>query len=123
MTDNRRKHPRFEIVAQVQLGADGDVLVYPAANLSVGGVFVSVSLDEVSYLAVGARLDVTISGMAQEVADDGDPDAPPEAVVRTKAKIVRLDAEAPGLALECEPLPDEALASVKALLAAGKKLG
>lgn len=119
MSQNRRKHPRFEIVAQVQLGADGDVLIYPAGNLSLGGVFVNVNLEEVPFLAIGAVLDVTITGIASGAAD-GDAEAPPEHVVSTKAKIVRVDEKAPGLALEFKPLSPQSLASVKALIGSGK---
>ena len=119
MSQNRRKHQRFEIVAQVQLGADGDVLIYQAGNLSLGGVFVNVKLEEVPFLAVGAVLDVTITGMAVG-ASSGDAEQPPEHVVTAKAKIVRVDERAPGLALEFKPLSPQALTAVKALISAGK---
>lgn len=54
MAVERRRYPRFEVVAQVELEADDETLMMPLRNLSLGGALLSLpSPDAVPPLQMG----------------------------------------------------------------------
>jgi hypothetical protein len=75
-TENRRKHARYALLAQVELDSrDGDVTLLEIGNLSLGGLFV---LGEEGFtLAAGERVEVFLD------LDDGIELRAPAEVVRT----------------------------------------
>lgn len=57
-TANRRKYPRYELLAQVELDRAGEVALLEVGNVSMGGLFVLADSDLI--LAAGDRVDVFI---------------------------------------------------------------
>lgn len=80
-TANRRSHPRYELLAQVELDShDGDVTLLEVGNLSLGGLFVLA--EEGFTLIPGERVHVFI-----DLDDDVELRAPAEVVRSTEAGI------------------------------------
>ncbi|MEK6608835.1 MAG: PilZ domain-containing protein, partial [Myxococcota bacterium] len=81
--DDRRKNPRVELMAQVQVTRDADVHILRARDVSRGGMFLSGSPDVYAEFVSGADLDVVLFGAGAEHGDDlGD--------VTARARIVRV---------------------------------
>jgi hypothetical protein len=122
-TENRRAHPRVELVATVEVAAsDGELVVLTATNLSMGGVFLEANPLEHPTLRRGVLVDLSISLADSADASDSSPHAPPPPqVVRAKGKIVRIQMPAPnipsGYGLVITELPQAEVPRLHALLA------
>ena len=83
-TDNRRKHARYELLAQVEVDShDGDVTLLEVGNLSLGGLF---ALGEEGFtLEPGERVDVFV-----DLDDEIELRAPAEVVRVTEAGIAMM---------------------------------
>ena len=78
---NKRKHPRFELFASVELRQEGETVVLPARNLSLGGVSLDADGHDLRRFPDGMIIDVLIF-------DAQDENNPP---VRSPARVVRHD--------------------------------
>lgn len=58
MTDDRRQHERFELLAQVELNHSGQIETFVTINISAGGLLLR--NDRNIPIAVGERIRVTI---------------------------------------------------------------
>ena len=114
MGDNRRRHERFDVYAQVELARDGEMAVLSVRNLSMGGVFVEAPLGEYPNIKVGSKFELTIS-----LANLG-PDAteePPDVSARCVGRVVRRDrSNPPGFAMVFEQVGAEQVESLKTLI-------
>ena len=77
--ENRRAHPRVELLAQVQVKRDLEVHIMEALNISIGGIFIQGQPEEYPDLAVGTTVELMIF----------DPDSPDGTDVTLKAHVVR----------------------------------
>jgi hypothetical protein len=97
--DNRRAHPRVELVATVEVAAGGDdVIVLTATNLSMGGVFLEANPSDYPILRRGVQVDLVISlADSVDVEDEARSHAapPPPQILHVKGKIVRIQMPAP----------------------------
>jgi len=98
--DNRRAHPRVELVATVEVGAsqEDDLIILTATNLSMGGVFLEANPSEHPTLKRGSVIELAISLADTSNVDEdfgGASTPPPPQVVRALGKIVRLQLPAP----------------------------
>lgn len=84
---NRRAHPRFELLAQVQVRRELEVHIMPAVNISGGGVFVRGEPTDYPELRPGTELELVIF----------DADDPSGGDVAVRAAVARTE-ERPGLA-------------------------
>jgi PilZ domain len=78
---NKRKHPRFELLAFVEVQKEQGTVVLPARNLSLGGVSVDADGHDLRRFPDGMILDLAIF-------DAQDQTAPP---VRSPARVLRHD--------------------------------
>lgn len=62
MTDERRQHERFELLAQVELGHGGQVETFVTINISAGGLLLR--NDRNVAFTIGERIRVTIDAPA-----------------------------------------------------------
>lgn len=83
----KRRHPRFELYASVELRGAGETLILPARNLSLGGVSLAADGHDLSSFADGRSFEVMIF----DAVDEANPP------VRAPAKVIRHDAD--GMAL------------------------
>jgi hypothetical protein len=74
-----RRHPRFELLASVELHTGAETLILPARNLSLGGVFLGNDGHDLKRFRIGMTLEVL-------VFDGVDEEKPP---VRSTAQVVR----------------------------------
>jgi hypothetical protein len=81
----RRQHPRFEVLAQVEIRGGENTLVVPVRNISVGGLYVD--LDDHDPAVLGASLAAGQRATIFFDASDGDD----ELVVSREADILRID--------------------------------
>jgi hypothetical protein len=79
-----RRHPRFELLASVELHQGDETLILPARNLSLGGVSLGTDGHDLSSMAVG--------GVHELVLFDALDEATPP--VRAPAEVVRHEREA-----------------------------
>jgi hypothetical protein len=63
-----RRHPRFELIAQVELRRGEEVVVLPVGNISAGGVFVKLERGASLGLSSGDAVSVFVA------AEEGDED-------------------------------------------------
>lgn len=77
----RRRHERFELLAQVELRRAGEVSVLPVANISAGGVLVKLEGGALADIAVGEQVSVFL-----DISD-----APEPIAVTLDAKVVRVN--------------------------------
>jgi hypothetical protein len=54
----RRRHERFELLAQVELRRNAEVSVLPVANISAGGMLIKLEGGELADIAVGEQVNV-----------------------------------------------------------------
>src|SRR5262249_52834763 len=116
MAEERRRHERFLIVADVRVAASGgrtDRL--PAHDLSLGGVFLCADLDAMPHYPVGTLCDLALFPSEEmPLHRDGG------MTVHARARIVRRDRgnrEHPqGLGLAFETLDDENMDRLRALV-------
>lgn len=87
----RRRHPRYEVLAQVEIRGDETTLVMPVRNISVGGLYVDLDSPDPGTLgpelAPGQRATVFLD------ASDGGGDT---LSVTREAEILRIDSGGPG---------------------------
>jgi hypothetical protein len=74
----RRKHPRFELLAQIELRAGGEIELVDLADISAGGGFIQLDRGSDLVLEPGQTIRVALS-----VGDDG------ELGFETDAEVVR----------------------------------
>jgi PilZ domain len=122
--ENRRAHPRIELVATVEVAAGGDdLIVLTATNLSMGGVFLEANPSDYPVFRRGVIVDLSISLADSASVDDksGGHAPPPPQVVRAKGKIVRIQMPAPdtpsGYGIVITDLPPSEVPRLHALLA------
>lgn len=84
---NARKHPRFELMAGVEVHTGDETLVLPARNLSLGGIFLTADGNDLSRLALGTTVELLVFN----AADESHP------AVRAHAEVVRHDDSGVGL--------------------------
>jgi hypothetical protein len=81
----RRQHPRYDVLAQVEIRGGTDTLVVPVRNISVGGLYVDLEEHEPGALgpslAAGQRATVFLD--ASDLEED--------LVVTREADILRID--------------------------------
>jgi hypothetical protein len=81
----RRQHPRYDVLAQVEIRGGEDTLVVPVRNISVGGLYVDLEEPEPgalgSSLAAGQRATIFLD--ASDLEED--------LVVTRDADILRID--------------------------------
>jgi hypothetical protein len=87
----RRQHPRYEVLAQVEIRGGESTLVVPVRNLSVGGLYVDLESHDPAGFGPGQRATVFLD--ASEGGND------PELVVSREAEILRIDHRGAGMAL------------------------
>jgi hypothetical protein len=78
---NTRRHPRYELFASVELQQDGEAVVLPARNLSLGGVSLAADGYDLSRFEHGMVIDVLIFDALDETT----------APVRSSARVLRHD--------------------------------
>lgn len=88
----RREHPRYEVLAQVEIRGGESTLVVPVRNISAGGLYVDLESHEPAGLgpALTPGQRATIFLDASEGGDD------PELTVTRDAEILRIDKTGPG---------------------------
>jgi hypothetical protein len=110
---NKRKHPRFELFAFVELRQEKETVVLPARNLSLGGVSIDADGHNLGRFPQGTVLDLAIF-------DAQDETTPP---VRSPARVLRHDPDG-SMALmwnATDPRVTEQLASLLGKLRPRKK--
>jgi len=120
MADNRRRHERYNVYAQVELAHDGELVILPVRNLSLGGAFVEAPIGEYPKIKVGSRFEVALSLGDDLDEEDGAP--LPSVSCRCFGKVARRDrANPPGFALIFEQLTPAELKNLRELIAAAPK--
>jgi hypothetical protein len=120
---DKRSHERFEVMAEVQATSDGEVHVFTARNLSVGGIYLEAGHDEHAWLAPGQHLDLTIAlGHRSDVDATDAPAPPPPIVVNCRAKVLRRDPgdgtkRPPGFGVVIQDIDPENVTRLRALIA------
>lgn len=84
---NRRRHTRYELLAQVQLQIEDDIEVLPIANISAGGIALSLLPGQIPNVAVRAEVTVFLD-LTDEMGDG--------ARFTAQAEVVRIDLGGPG---------------------------
>ena len=123
--ENRRAHPRVELVATVEVAAGSDdLIVLTATNLSMGGVFLEANPSDHPAFRRGVLVDLSISlADSADAGDDfgGASTPPPPQVVHARGKIVRIQMPAPdmpsGFGIVMTDLPPTEVPRLHALLA------
>jgi hypothetical protein len=88
----RREHPRYEVLAQVEIRGGDSTLVLPVRNISAGGLYIDLESHDPDGLgpALGPGQRATIFLDASEGGND------PELAVTRDAEILRIDKAGPG---------------------------
>ncbi len=84
---DRRVHERFEVLAQVQLKAGGEVALVPISNISAGGVLLRLEQGSLPQAAPGDAVSVFIH-VDDEASDD--------LCVDLEAEVIRVGLGGPG---------------------------
>ena len=95
---NLRKHPRYELLASVELHHGTETVILPARNLSLGGIYLGGDGNDLKSLKRGTSVEVLLFN----AADESHP------AVRAGAKVVRIDDD--GIALRWLEDSDSSLA-------------
>lgn len=101
----RRRHERFELLAQVELRRAGEVSLLPVANISAGGMLVKLEGDALADIAVGEQVSVFL-----DISD-----APEPIAVTLDAAVVRVNGVA-SVALKWTTTESATLAQLAKLL-------
>lgn len=108
-SEDRRRHPRFQPLAKVEFSGGGEVAVLPIADISAGGVRLSMSPDDLIELDIDERVSVFLEAAAE---GHGGP-----VYVKVDATVVRIKRSDPAhLALEWQPRAPEAKERFEAVL-------
>ncbi len=116
MSQDRRRHERFLIVADVRVAASGGRTDRLAAHdISLGGVFLHADLDDVPHYPVGMLCDLALFPSEEmPVHRDGG------VTVHAQGRVVRRDSgnreRPPGLGVAFETLDDDNLDRLRALV-------
>jgi PilZ domain len=79
--DERREHPRVELIAQVQVKRSTEILILQARNVSFGGVFLEGNPKDYPQLGVGMEVECSLS-----------PEDDPEGkTIEMRARIARIE--------------------------------
>jgi hypothetical protein len=120
MSDNRRRHERYNVYAQVELAHDGELVLLPVRNLSIGGAFVEAPIGDYPKIKVGSRFELSLS-----IGDDegGEEESTlPSVSCRCFGKVARRErSNPPGFALIFEQLSPAELKNLRELIAAAPK--
>lgn len=113
MTEERRRHPRIELLAQVQLSHAHEVHTLSTLDVSLCGLFVLGSPGQFDDLEVGASVDVVLYP-TPELADAGAHE------VRASARIARVEPEGgvrrAGFGLELDRIDNDNLRHLAAMI-------
>ena len=83
--DDRREHPRVNLLAQVQVKRSSEILLLQARNVSFGGVFLEGNPKEYPQLGVGMEVDLSLT-----------PEDDPEGqTIEMRARVARIDRTKP----------------------------
>lgn len=63
---NQRQHPRYELLASVELHQGEETLILPARNLSLGGIFVGSDGNDLRRFRIGTSVDVLVFDASDE---------------------------------------------------------
>jgi c-di-GMP-binding flagellar brake protein YcgR len=77
---DRRNHPRIDLLAQVQVTRASEVHILSTQNISVGGLFVQADPAEMPEVKRGVELEIVIFHADEELAGD----------VAARARVVRI---------------------------------
>jgi hypothetical protein len=83
-----RRHPRFELLVQVEVRRGDELVILPARNLSLGGIYLNSDGNDLSAFAAGSLVELLLFDAADE-------SRPPLAA---RAQVVRRDSD--GVALK-----------------------
>ncbi len=102
----RRRHPRFDVLAQIEIRGTDSTLVLPLRNISLGGAYVEFDSDDPDAiepaLTAGTRASIFIDASAAEASGDdaseadsapGDQDGGGDGEQDSGSLAVTLDAE------------------------------
>jgi hypothetical protein len=98
----QRSHPRFELLASVEVHQDEETLILPARNLSIGGIFLGADGHDLARLKVGSVVEILVFNGTDE-------NHPP---LRASAKVVRHDKEGVGFKWQETPDTKKAISSL-----------
>jgi hypothetical protein len=72
MTDmsERRHAPRYEVIAQANVGSGDEAYLMPVRNLSASGVFLEGSTSEYPELKLGAQIEIVLSASSTGAGDE-----------------------------------------------------
>jgi len=108
--DNRRAHPRVELLVQVQVRRELEVHIMSTLNISLGGAFVQGDPADYPELQVGTGLELVIF----DVEHPGDED------VNLQARVVRREPGSPtltpGIGLQFVSVDLDTLARLRRLI-------
>jgi hypothetical protein len=108
-SQERRRHPRYELLAQVQVAHDQEVYILSTQNLSRGGVFLIANPRECPDLSVGVEVDLVIF-----VAEESENEVQE---VRLRATIVRVNrTPAEGFGLQFDEIDPEGAERLEGLI-------
>ena len=77
----RREHPRFHLLAQVQVKRSSEILILQARNVSFGGLFLEGNPKDYPQLGVGMEVDISL-------APEDDPEGQ---TIQMRARIARIE--------------------------------
>jgi hypothetical protein len=108
MSEERRSHPRIELVAQAEVEASDVMHLLRVVNASRGGVFLQATPSNYPDFREGVQVQLHLI-----------PDADDEDEVRATGKIVRIqsDGDDPGFAIEFTSIDADQAKVLEALLA------
>jgi hypothetical protein len=70
MSEDRRHAPRYEVIAQANVGSGDEAYLMPVRNLSSTGVFLEGSVTEYPELELGSQVELVLSASSPGSADD-----------------------------------------------------
>jgi hypothetical protein len=116
MTDasERRHAPRYEVIAQANVGSGDEAYLMPVRNISSSGLFLEGNPAEHPELRPGADIEIVLSASAPGAADDE------VANVRCRARVARVEPSRAGrlggFGLTIEPASKDDAVRMRALL-------
>ncbi|HVX97951.1 MAG TPA: PilZ domain-containing protein [Polyangia bacterium] len=69
-SEDRRHAPRYEVIAQANVGSGDEAYLMPVRNLSASGVFLEGSVTEYPELKLGSQVELVLSASSPGSADD-----------------------------------------------------
>jgi len=110
----RRHAPRYEVIAQANVGSGDEAYLIPVRNISATGVFLEGNPADYPHLTAGVELELVLSASAAGTADD-------EVInVRCRGRVARIEPGKPtrvgGFGLTMEPATKDEAVQMRALL-------